>query len=64
MQSRFHLDLARISHQPPATGAGPLAMQGRTPASHFDIVSNYAFSVLQSVHPGTAASRRPRDGAW
>ena len=25
---------------------------------------NYAFSVLQSVRHSTAASRRPRDGAW
>ena len=56
--------LARISHQPPATGAGPLAVPGRTPASPFDIVFNYAFSVSQSVRPSTTASRRPRDGAW
>ena len=50
-----HSRLARISHQPPATGAGPLAVPGRTPASHFDIVSTMPSA---SCSPCAPAQRR------
>ena len=47
--------LARISHQPPATDADPLAVPMRTPASHFDIVSTMPTA---SCSPCAPAQRR------